>query len=257
MTKILRDLEKLLDKVNQDIERNQRNAHYKQIGYSTRCKTCNHPLLEDIERLYNNGYSYEHIIDELELEDISIMALSRHFTNHYPKSQEYKAKQRKEALDKLVYILRDYPYLEYFFNKQDDEFIREFTNKNGFCIDAMKLCPYIRAGMVSNCQHICNGYWQSLNRSLARTYRQGNILALQTQYQEVILKCLQCKDKANEERLNLMELFICNNMLNAEITNKELYAHWITSSIDKQQFTQILQHARDDLLDNANKVLNE
>ena len=76
---VLRDLERLLEQVNKEIERNQRNAHYKEIGYSTRCKTCNHPLVEDIERLYNNGYSYEAIINELELEDISIMALSRHF----------------------------------------------------------------------------------------------------------------------------------------------------------------------------------
>lgn len=252
---VLRDLEKLLDKVNQDIERNKRNAHYKEIGYSTRCKTCNHPLVKDIERLYNNGYSYEHIIEELNLEDISQMALSRHFKNHYPVSQEYKAKQRKMALERLVYILKDYPYLQYFFDKQDDAFIREFTKDNGFCIDAMKLCPYIRAGMVSNCQHICNAYWRSLERAQARTYRQNNQMILQTQYHEIILKCLQCKDNANEERLNLMELFICNNMLNAEVTNKELYAHWITSSIDKQQFTQILQHARDDLLDNSNKAI--
>lgn len=253
---ILRDLEKLLVKLNHDIERNQRNEHYNKIGYSTRCKTCNHPLLEDIERLYNNGYSYEAIIDELALEDISIMALSRHFKNHYPKSQEYKAKQRKEALEQIVYVLKDYPFLQYFFDKQDDEFIREFINKNGFCIDAMKLCPFIRAGMVSNCQNICNGYRANLNRSLARTYRKDNILSLQTQYQEIILKCLQCKDNTNEERLNLMELFICNNMLNAEVVDKELYAHWITSSIDKQQFTQILQHARDDLLANSNKPID-
>ena len=93
------------------------------------------------------------------------------------------------ALERLVYILRDYPYLESFFNKQNDEFIREFTKDNGFCLDAMKLCPNIRAGMVSNCQHICNGYWNNLKRSLARTYRQGNILSLETQHHEVILKC--------------------------------------------------------------------
>ena len=252
---VLRDLEKLLDKVNQDIERNKRNAHYKEIGYSTRCKTCNHPLVKDIERLYNNGYSYEHIIEELELEDISQMALSRHFKNHYPVSQEYKAKQRKMALERLVYILKDYPYLQYFFDKQDDAFIREFTKDNGFCIDAMKLCPYIRAGMVSNCQHICNGYWRFLDNAMARTYSRDKTVVLQTHYHETILKCLQCKDNANEERLNLMELFICNNMLNVEVVNKELYAHWIISSIDKQQFTQILQHAREDLLDNSSKAI--
>ena len=253
---ILNDLQKLVDKANADIERNKRNAHYKRIGYSTRCKTCNHPQLEDIERLHSNGYSYEQIIEELDLEDISIMALSRHFKNHYPKSQEYKAKQRKLALERLVYILKDYPYLQYFFEKQDDEFIREFTQKNGFCIDTMKICPYIRKGMVSNCQRICNGYWSLLDQATARSYRRGDNMVLQTHYHEIILKCLQCKDQANEERLNLMELFICNNMLNAEVTQKELYAHWITSSIDKQQFIEILQHAREDLLDNANQPID-
>ena len=254
MTKILRDLEKLLDKVNQDIERNRRNAHYKQIGYSTRCKTCNHPLVEDIERLYNNGYSYEAIIDELQLEDISIMALSRHFTNHYPVSQEYKAKQRKLALERLVYIMKDYPYLQYFFDKQDDEFIRKFTKQNGFCIDAMKLCPYIRAGMVSNCQRICTLTWEYLERDLARTYNSNRKLNLTLNAHMEVIKCLQCKDNANEERLNLMELFICNNMLNAEVTNKELYAHWITSSIDKQKFALILEHAKEDLLADTKKL---
>ena len=252
-----RELEKLLDKVSNDIEKNRRNAHYKKIGYSTRCKTCNHPLVEDIERLYNNGYSYEAIIEELDLEDISIMALSRHFKNHYPVSQEYKAKQRKLALERLVYILEDYPFLAGYFDKQDDEFIREFTKTNGFCIDAMKLCPNIRAGMVSTCQRICTGYWRLLDNALARSYNRNNTIVLQTHYHETILKCLQCKDNINEERLNLMELFICNNMLNVEVANKELYANWLSSSIDKQQFMDILQHAKEDLLDNANTPIED
>lgn len=246
---VLRDLEKLLDKVNKDIERNKRNAHYKEIGYSTRCKTCNHPLLEDIERLYNNGYSYEAIINELGLEDISIMALSRHFTNHYPVSQEYKAKQRKLALERLVHVLEDYPYLANFFDKQDDKFIRDFTKNNGFCIDAMKLCPYIRAGMVTNCQRICTLTWEFLQRDLARSYSNNNKINLIFNAHEEILKCLQCKDQANEDRLNMMELFICNDMLNAEVTNKELYANWLTSSMDKQTFAIEIQNAKDELLD--------
>lgn len=246
---IKRELEKLLDKVNKDIEKNRRNAHYKEIGYSTRCKTCNHPLVEDIERLYNEGYSYEAIIEELDLEDISIMALSRHFTNHYPVSQEYKAKQRKLALDRLVHVLEDYPYLANFFDKQDDKFIRDFTNNNGFCIDAMKLCPYIRAGMVTNCQRICTLTWEFLQRDLARSYSTNNKINLIFNAHEEILKCLQCKDQANEDRLNMMELFICNDMLNAEVTNKELYANWITSSMDKQTFAIEIQNAKDELLD--------
>lgn len=245
--KPLYELQKLLEKIEAQQQREATRKHNKQIGYSTRCKTCNHPLLEDIERLFNNGYSYEAIIEELNLEDISIMALSRHFTNHYPKSQEYKAKQRKLALERLVGTLQDYPFLEQYFLDQDDEFIREFTQKNGFCIDTMKTCPYIRAGMVSNSQNICNGYWSLLERQLARTIRPNNHTTLQMHYHEIILKCLQCKDEANEERLNLMELFICNELLDAEVCNKQLYAGWLNSSIDKRTFKNQLHQAKEEL----------
>ena len=245
----LRDLQKLVDSITTQIENNKRNAHYKQIGYSTRCKTCNHPKLEDIERLYNKNYSYERIIEELDLEDISIMALSRHFKNHYPKSQEYKAKQRKLALERIASTMKQYPFLEQYFTSQDDEFIREFMNINGFCIDAMKLCPFIRNGMVTNCQRICALTWEFLQRDLARSYSSSNKINLIFNAHEDILKCLQCKDQANEERLNMMELFICNDMLNAEVTNKELYANWLSSSMDKQTFAVEMQNAKDELLD--------
>ena len=245
---ILRDLRKLVESIDQEIENKKRNAHYKQIGYSTRCKTCNHPLVEDIERLYNNGYSYEAIIEELGLEDISIMALSRHFKNHYPVSQEYKAKQRKLALERIASTMEQYPFLEQYFTSQDDEFIRQFMNDNGFCIDAMKLCPFIRNGMVTTCQRICTLTWEYLQTDLRRAYSSNNKINLVLNAQEDILKCLQCKDQANEERLNMMELFICNSMLNAEVTNKELYANWLSSSMDKQTFAIEMQKAKDELL---------
>lgn len=224
----------------------EQKAHYRNIGYSTKCKTCNHEKLEDIERLYNEGYTLKAIKEELNLEDISIMALSRHFKNHYPKSQQYKAKQRKLALERLAYALKKWPFLENYFMHQNDDFIREFSKVNGFCIDKMGLCQYIAPGYVSSCQNITGITKDIMDRKLKNAYssqKQG----IWINANDDIINCLRCKDQINEQRLDLMELFICKEILDVDHTNKELYASWLQTSIDKQQFVNEMHQAKEQL----------
>lgn len=224
----------------------EQKAHYRNIGYSTKCKTCNHEKLEDIERLYNEGYTLKAIKEELNLEDISIMALSRHFKNHYPKSQQYKAKQRKLALERLAYALKKWPFLESYFMHQNDDFIRDFSKVNGFCIDKMGLCQYIAPGYVSSCQNITSITKDIMDRKLKNAYssqKQG----IWINANDDIINCLRCKDQINEQRLDLMELFICKEILDVDHTNKELYASWLQTSIDKQQFVNEMLQAKEQL----------
>lgn len=224
----------------------EQKTHYRNIGYSTKCKTCNHEKLEDIERLYNEGYTLKAIKEELNLEDISIMALSRHFKNHYPKSQQYKAKQRKLALERLAYALKKWPFLESYFMHQNDDFIRDFSKVNGFCIDKMGLCQYIAPGYVSSCQNITSITKDIMDRKLKNAYssqKQG----IWINANDDIINCLRCKDQINEQRLDLMELFICKEILDVDHTNKELYASWLQTSIDKQQFVNEMLQAKEQL----------
>lgn len=245
--KPLRDLQKMLAKMQNQQQKNAKKRHHAEVGYSSKCKTCNHEKLEEIERMYSNGHTYKHIIETLDLEDISEMALSRHFNNHYPKSQAYKEKQRQLALTRLVHSLEQYPFLEQYFMQQDDEFIKKFTQSNGFCIDKMQLCPFIVPGKISSSQNIINATWNIAKKDMERTYNSNRNNVLINAQQDV-LKCLQCKDMINEERLNLMELFISNEILDVEIANKELYCSWIQSSIDKNKFVNaMLQDKKDSM----------
>ena len=242
----LSSLQQYIDQINESMAKWEQKAHYRNIGYSTKCKTCNHEKLEDIERLYNEGYTYQQIIDQLELEDISIMALSRHFKNHYPKSQQYKAKQRKLALERLAYALKKWPFLESYFMHQNDDFIRDFSKVNGFCIDKMGLCQYIAPGYVSSCQNITGITKDIMDRKLKNAYssqKQG----IWINANDDIINCLRCKDQINEQRLDLMELFICKEILDVDHTNKELYASWLQTSIDKQQFVNEMLQAKEQL----------
>ena len=242
----LTSLEHLLNQIMEDINKREQKAHYHNVGYSSKCKTCNHAKLEDIERLYNEGYTYQDIINQLGLEDISIMALSRHFKNHYPKSQLYKAKQRKLALERLVYALKKWPFLEQYFMQQSDDFINDFSKHNGFCIDKMGICKYIAPGYVSSCQNITGITMDIMERDLKKAYnsqREGIIL----NSHDDIIKCLMCKDQINEQRMDLMELFICKEVLNVDHIPKELYASWLRSSISKQQFVDEMSQAKSQL----------
>lgn len=246
MGSYLSNMEGLLKQINESIAKMQQKAHYHDIGYSTKCKTCNDPQLEDIERLYNEGYTYQQIIDTLQLEDISIMALSRHFKNHYPKSQEYKAKQRQLALERLTHALKKWPFLEQYFMQQNDDFIRDFSKVNGFCIDKMGLCQYIAPGYVSSCQNITGITKDIMDRKLNKAYssqKQG----IWIDANDDIINCLRCKDQINEQRMDLMELFICKEILGVDHTNKELYASWLQTSIDKQTFVNEMIQAKEQL----------
>lgn len=242
----LSSLQQYITQINESLAKMEQKNHYQDIGYSTKCKTCNHPKLDDIERLYNEGCTYQQIIDQLELEDISIMALSRHFKNHYPKSQEYKAKQRQLALGRLAYALNKWPFLESYFMQQNDEFIRDFSKVNGFCIDKMGLCKYIAPGYVSSCQNITGITKDIMDRNLKNAYNSQKH-GIWINANDDIINCLRCKDQINEQRLDLMELFICKEILDVDHTNKELYASWLQTSIDKQQFVNEMLQAKEQL----------
>ena len=89
---------KKINKINDDLDeknfKRQLREEEKKQGYSPRCKVCTHANVDEIERLRDIGYTYEEIVEELEL-DLSIMSLSRHFSKHYPNKTRYRLKQEK------------------------------------------------------------------------------------------------------------------------------------------------------------------
>lgn len=72
-------IERLLNDINERRQKAEKKAYNKKVGYAPKCKVCNSEYLDEIEKLREEGYTYEEILEELEITDISIMSLSRHF----------------------------------------------------------------------------------------------------------------------------------------------------------------------------------
>src|SRR5574344_608617 len=107
---------KLLREINTAKEKSlkKQDKDYKQsIGISDKCKTCNSDLRDEIELLYEQGNSYQEILNKLNLNgEISLQSLSRHFNNHYPKYKQYKDKKLKLQMATVQKTIKLFPELK-------------------------------------------------------------------------------------------------------------------------------------------------
>lgn len=158
---------KSLKKITEDIERMERYANYKKIGYEPKCKICNSEYQNQVEALKEDDYTLEEMRDFLQEngEEVSIMSLSRHFDRHYPTRRAYlmglDEKKAQQILEGETVIERDIKYhpefeeiLEeehtyYDFDKNGE--YRSYTEKGrdiyifkmGYCITGDRFCKLI------------------------------------------------------------------------------------------------------------------
>lgn len=234
VNKELEDLTQMLDKWKEI-------NHNKKIGYSPKCKVCNSPHLDKIEELKEEGYTLEDIKETLGL-DFSIMSLSRHFKNHYPKNQRYKLRQKINFLENIREAYIKYPYLENYFKSKPLEYLERFNNSEGFCTDGFCLCHSLKAGTVSNCydnisnigrkmlddvEEVKKGFYFSEGERVTQIKLDATLL---------INMCLRCKETYTSDRLDLLERIITYNFLNIPIEDKETYFNYLNFKGTKEEF---------------------
>lgn len=245
------NINKDLEDLTQKLERWKERNHNKKIGYSPKCKVCNSPHLDKIEELKEKGYTLEDIKEELNL-DLSIMSLSRHFKNHYPKNQRYKLKQQILLLENIREAYIKYPYLENYFKSKPLEYLERFNNKEGFCTDGFCLCKMLEAGTVSNCHDNINQITGNMLDDIEKV-RQGyyfssdeKILDIKLDATLIINMCLRCKENINSDRLDLLEKIITYNFLNIPIDDKETYFNFLNFKGSKTDFIKSIGEIRGD-----------
>lgn len=242
---------KALTKLINDIEKSQRKEKqkhkYQQIGYSPKCKVCTNSKLDEIEEARENGFTYKEIVTELDL-DISIMSLSRHFTNHYPQSKKFKQKKKLETLNNIKEAYIKYPFLEEFFKNKEYEYLECFNNHTGFCTDKFSLCDIVPPNTVSNSNNNINRLYIAKDKAVENKqkysfYRtEEAVNKVKFDYNQNITSCLQCHNKIQEERLNLLEKIITYNFLNIAPENKELYFNLLQFNGNPEEFVQALKN---------------
>lgn len=241
-------IERLLNDINERRLKAEKKAHNKKVGYAPKCKVCNSEYLDEIEKLREEGLTYEEILEELEITDISIMSLSRHFKNHYPNSQAYKDKQQLELLENIKEAYTKYPFLEEYFKNKNLEYLECFNNNMGFCTDSFRLCEFIPASTVSNSNKTI---WQLKFKAFNKIENLANESYLRLdknkensiniQYSKYITECLTCKNEINEKRINLLESIITYHFLNIPPENKELYFNLLEFDGNPDEFIQTLE----------------
>lgn len=205
----------------------------KERGYEPRCKTCNSKYLDKIEEMRDHEFSFDEIHDYLlkQGEDISSMALSRHFSYHDPQKKEYEKylkikEERAKQIDKekIENAIKMYGPLKYVFEDYKSRFIfngyerdmRDFDAKKhfleceGYCTTTNRFCEQIPAGEVSS----WFGVVEDLDNALYRLVRKDP------------------RNRTHENRIRLMEQKLkCYNC--HELYDKDLQEYLIHLLIDK------------------------
>ena len=249
----LKSIEKLLKDIEERKQKEEKKQHYKKIGYAPKCKVCNSEYLDEIENLRKQNFTYEEILEELDITDISIMSLSRHFKNHYPKSQEYKESQQIQMLENIKEAYTKYPFLEKYFQDKELGYLEDFNTTSGFCTDSLDLCNYIPASTVSNGFLTIFDIYENETKQIQQLKSNSwSTYGLDDKINEIKLKnihkvnyCLNCKNNIQEERLTLLEKIITYNFLNIAPENKELYFNLLQYNGNPEEFIQALTEVKE------------
>ena len=205
-----------INKINEELDtrnfKRQLKEEEKRQGYSSRCSICTHAEVDEIERLRDLGYTYEEIVEELDL-DVSIMSLSRHFKNHYPNKTRYRLKQEKLMLEKVVTAIEEYPFLEAYFNDKPYEYVYDFINTKGYCTDCFRLCNKAPAGTVVDSNLMLEAYDKVIDENMKGYYTRTEEAIHYMQLKE---NCLICKNNSIADKLNLVENIIARYILDLE-----------------------------------------
>lgn len=244
----LKGIENLLKDIEERRQRLEKKAYNKKVGYAPKCKVCNSEYLDEIEELREDGLTYEEILEELEIDNISIMSLSRHFQNHYPNSKAYKEKQQIQMLENIREAYIKYPFLENYFKNKELGFLEEFNTEYGFCTDRFGLCSHLKPSTVSNGHDNIHRLYRSCNEEIESKksnwyFDKEDETKIKLQYQNIINICLNCKNQIQEERLTLLEKIITYNFLNIPPENKEIYFNLLEFDGNPEEFIQTLEEA--------------
>lgn len=244
-------IEKLLREIEENRQKLKQKNYNKKIGYAPKCTVCNDPKLDEIEKLREEYYTLQEIKDKLQL-DCSIMALSRHFKNHYPKSQAYKQQQQIQMLENIREAYIKYPFLEEFFKNKELGYLEDFNTEYGFCTDRFNLCSHLQPSTVSNgyenihrLNRECNEEIENSKQNSFSFYSDDNeTTSIKLRYNNIINICLNCKNQIQERRLTLLEKIITYNFLNIAPEDKEIYFTLLNFNGTPEEFIQTLQESK-------------
>lgn len=242
MTKSMDELMLSLKKISKTIE----NANK---GYEPKCKICNSKFQDKIEDMYEWEHPFREMKDFLEGkgENVSLMALSRHFKNHYPTRKVYLNNVKKMENKAIQDAIKTYPRLEKIFlekftepdydkpiyNNNGDIIkfewcersnIDRFLKEDGFCLTGLHFCSNIPKKEVLYMEDTLSKIDSEIKNIERYSYHDHEKMELLNKKFE----CLSCRDLEHEVTLDYLIHSFSKNVLGVNIEPekfKEIFYH--------------------------------
>jgi hypothetical protein len=237
-------------------------------GYEPRCKTCNSKYLDKIEEMRDHEFSFDEIHDFLlkKGENISSMALSRHFYKHDPQKKEYekylklKEEQAKQIdNEKIEDAIRHYGPLKYVFDKFEHRYTFEdkemkyhgeignkewFLKQCGYCTTTNRFCEEIPAGEVSCWYGVSEMVQVEFNNAIKENPRLDNI-GNRVKVLEEKSKCYECHELYDKDLQKYLLHLILDKVLKLPINGDEFkYLYSEKCEYDPNEMTDLLMELK-------------
>ena len=238
--------DKLLENLGRMSERSIRAAR----GYEPKCKLCNSGYQKEVEYMYECNCSYKDIKTYLEDkgEFLSLMSISRHFRNHYPRRKAYfdnvktmedeciqKAIEKYSRLQDIFQdTVREPDYDRMVLNEDKSNFKEYiwkersvsdvFLNDNGYCLTDHRFCNNIPKKEALYMEDVVSNFNIELSKLNQYSFNESKKLNLLKQK----IKCLECRDITNTIMMEYMMHLLLKNIFKIDLDYekfKEIFHH--------------------------------
>lgn len=234
-------------------------------GFEPKCKLCNCKFQDKIENMRENNKTYKDIKEFMRIngEDISLMAISRHFNKHYlvkMKQLEAKNLQKQKKLENNKKIIQEttksFPYLEEILNKEVSEYDKTritkpdeclpktfkdvFLNEYGYCTSGYRFCNNVPKKQVYCSSDVLFNLDMELSQLTGKSTNSKLIL------HEKQLKCVHCITFYNDCFIEFIIYSLLRSTLGNKIEVEDLKRNYINNfECDHQKAYNSLRNSLD------------
>jgi hypothetical protein len=249
---------KNMEKTSQWLEKERIKEENRVRGHEPKCKVCNSEYQVTLDNMKEDYKTYREMKEFLENqgESISQMALSRHFSNHYPKRKAYLDNIKTMEDESIKEAIESYPFLKSIFQETrreldydnmvlDEEqtgfkeniFLERtlsdiFLHDNGYCLEEYRFCSRVPKKQTEYMDEIIGSIDEKIRSLDKYSFNESKKIDLLNQK----IECYECRNSTNNLRMEYMMHLLLKNIFKIEVESDKLN-EFLNLTFDKLLFS--------------------
>jgi hypothetical protein len=233
-----------IEKMEEDSKKREIKENNALRGHEPKCKVCNSNYQKEIEHMYELKHPYKDIKAYMEdkKENISQMAISRHFKNHYPTRKAYFDNVKTMEDESIQEAINSYPHLKSMFQEtrrepdwdkmvlnEDQTDFKEvilhdrlvsdiFLHDHGYCLTEYRLCGSVPKKETLYMEDTLSNIDDKVRSMDKYSFNQAEKIDLLNQK----INCFECRDSTHNRRMEYMMHLLLKNFFNIEVESDKL-----------------------------------